>query len=188
MTPGLQLGPGLTLPIEAVTQTFAIVAMRGAGKTYLAKVLVESMLAASLRVCVLDPLGVFWGLRSSADGRHPGEPVVIFGGDHADVPLEHTAGELLADLVVDEQLAAVLDLSAMSKKEGRIFVATFAERLYRRNRSALHLVLDEADTYVPQRSAPDTARCAAAIDDIARRGRVRGLGLTMTTRVCCTDR
>ncbi len=89
MTPGLQLGPGLTLPIEAVTQTFAIVAMRGAGKTCLAKVLVESMLAASLRVCVLDPLGVFWGLRSSADGKHPGEPVVIFGGDRRCAPRAH---------------------------------------------------------------------------------------------------
>jgi len=35
-------------------------------------------------------------------------PVVIFGGDHADLPLAETAGELLADLVVDERVPAVL--------------------------------------------------------------------------------
>jgi len=33
---GLTLGPGLVLPVEAVTETFAILAKRGAGKTYTA--------------------------------------------------------------------------------------------------------------------------------------------------------
>jgi len=36
---GLTLGPGLVLPVEAVTETFAILAKRGAGKTYTAAVL-----------------------------------------------------------------------------------------------------------------------------------------------------
>lgn len=170
------------MPLEAVTESFAILAKRGSGKTYTAKVMVEEMLSAGLPVCIIDPLGVWWGLRSSEDGRRAGEPVIIFGGDHADVPLEHTAGELLADLVVDESIAAVLDLSAMSKTQSRQFVTDFAERLYRRNRDPLHLVVDEADSFAPQRTTAASARCLGAMQDLARRGRTRGLGLTLISQ------
>ena len=179
---GLTLGPGLELPLEAVTETFAILAKRGSGKTYTAKVLVEEMLGAGLPVCVVDPVGVWWGLRSSADGEAEGEQVVIFGGDHADVPLEATAGQLLADLVVDERVPAVLDLSGLSKSAARRFMADFAERLYSRNREPLHLVLDEADAFAPQRTAAEGARLLGAVEDLVRRGRARGIGVTLITQ------
>ncbi len=155
---GLTLGPGLVLPVEAVTETFAILAKRGAGKTYTAAVLVEEMMAAGLPVVIVDPVGVWWGLRSSADRTAEGLPVVIFGGDHADLPLAETAGELLADLVVDERVPAVLDLSTLSKSAGRRFMTDFAERLYHRNRDPLHLVLDEADAFAPKRTDPGGQR------------------------------
>ena len=80
----LQIGPGLELPLEAVTETFAILAKRGSGKTYTAAVLVEELHAAGMPLVVADPVGVWWGLRSSADGAGPGLPFVVFGGDHAD--------------------------------------------------------------------------------------------------------
>lgn len=46
MTTTIKLGRGLDLPIEAVTQTFALLAKRGAGKTYAALKLAEGMLDA----------------------------------------------------------------------------------------------------------------------------------------------
>jgi len=185
---GLTLGPGLVLPVEAVTETFAILAKRGAGKTYTAAVLVEEMMSAGLPVVIIDPVGVWWGLRSSADGTAEGLPVVIFGGDHADLPLAETAGELLADLVVDERVPAVLDLSTLSKSAARRFMTDSAERLYHRNRDPLHLVLDEADAFAPQRTDPGGQRLLGAIEDLVRRGRARGIGLTMISQrtVDCT--
>jgi hypothetical protein len=39
----LHLAPDFNLPLEAVTQTFAILAKRGVGKTYTALVLVEEL-------------------------------------------------------------------------------------------------------------------------------------------------
>jgi hypothetical protein len=179
---GLQLAPGLTLPLEAVTETFAILAKRGSGKTYTAAVLVEELHAAGLPVAVIDPVGVWWGLRSSASGTDTGLPFVVFGGDHADVPLEPTAGQLLADLIVDERLAVVIDLSGLSKSAGRRFMTDFAERLYHRNREPLHLVIDEADAYAPQRTSTDGARLLGAIEDLVRRGRARGIGVTLITQ------
>lgn len=139
-------------------------------------------MAAGLPVVIVDPVGVWWGLRSSATGTAEGLPVVIFGGDHADLPLAETAGELLADLVVDERVPAVLDLSTLSKSAGRRFMTDFAERLYHRNRDPLHLVLDEADAFAPQRTDPGGQRLLGAIEDLVRRGRARGIGVTLITQ------
>lgn len=140
------------------------------------------MHTAGLPVVVVDVKGDWWGIRSSADGKGPGLPFVIFGGDHGDVPLEPTAGELLADLVIDDRIPAVLDLSHMSKTKARSFATTFAERLYTRNRDALHVIIEEADVLIPQRVSGDTARLLGAMEDIAKRGRSRGLGLTVVTQ------
>lgn len=177
----LHLG-ALTFPEEVVTETIAILGKRGVGKTTTARVLTEQLISAGLPVVVLDPTGVWWGLRSSADGQHDGLPVVIFGGDHADVPLEPSAGALIADVIVDERISALLDLSHLSKTAMRTFTATFLEHLYRRNRDPLHLVLDEADLFAPQRLPAGAERLLGAMDDIVRRGRVRGLGVTMITQ------
>lgn len=91
----LKISDQLSLPPDAVTQTFALLAKRGVGKTYTLLVMAEEMLAAGQTVVVADPVGVCWGLRASADGNGPGLPIVILGGDHGDIPLEATGGSLL---------------------------------------------------------------------------------------------
>ncbi|MCA2338725.1 ATP-binding protein [Mycobacterium avium] len=176
------LAETLILPPEAVTETFAILATRGSGKSATAHRLVEQLYHAGLPTVVIDVKGDWWGIRSSADGAGPGLPFVIFGGDHADVPLEPTAGELLADLIVDDRLPAVLDLSHMRKAKARAFATAFVERLYARNRDPLHVVIDEADVLIPQRATADTARLLGAMEDLAKRGRSRGLGMTVATQ------
>lgn len=179
----LDLGDGLTLPLEAVTQTFAILAKRGMGKTFTASVLIEEMLEHRQRVVVIDPVGVWWGLRSSATGKSAGYPVVIIGGDHGDLPLEVNSGELVADLIIDNDLAVVIDLSLLRKNQQRTFMTAFAERLYHRNRRPLHLVVDEADAYAPQRTPKgDGARLLGAMEDLVRRGRARGIGVTLISQ------
>ncbi len=177
----LILAPGLSLPREVVTQTFGILAVRGAGKTNTAAVLAEQMYEAGLPFVVVDPVGSWWGLRSWADGK-PGLSLAIFGGRHGDVPLERSAGHLLADLAVDERLSFVLDISEFSEADKTRFLIDFAERLYRRNEAPLHLFLEEADDYAPQRPFREQARLLRAWENVVRRGRARGLGITMITQ------
>lgn len=105
----LKIARGFSLPPQAVTQTFAIMARRGAGKTTTSGVMVEEMVKAGLPTCVVDPIGVWYGLRSSADGRSPGLPVVILGGEHGDAPLLPTAGAVVAEMLVDNPFPVVLD-------------------------------------------------------------------------------
>lgn len=178
----IDLAPSVQLPLEIVTATLAILANRGGGKSAVAHRLVELMHGAGLPVVVIDIKGDWWGIRSSADGTSPGLPFYIFGGDHGDLPLEPTAGELLADLIVDDRIPAVLDLSHMSKTQARGFATAFAERLYHRNRDPLHVVIEEADVLVPQRASAATARLLGAMEDLAKRGRQRGIGMTLCSQ------
>src|SRR6266498_1296679 len=164
----LRISREFSLPAEAVSETFAILAKRGAGKTYTASVLVEELLKAGLHAVVVDPVGVWWGLRASADGKRPGMPIVILGGDHGDVPLEVTAGQVIADLIVDEGISAVLDLAHFRKGEQVRFMTDFAEQLYHRNREPLQLVLDEADALAPQRQMKGQERMLGAVEDLVR--------------------
>ncbi|HEV3262410.1 MAG TPA: helicase HerA-like domain-containing protein [Gemmataceae bacterium] len=178
----LHIADDFSLPAEAVTQTFAILAKRGVGKTYTAAVMVEEMLKAGLHTVVVDPVGVWWGLRSSADGRHDGLPITVLGGDCGDQPLDADLGEAIADLVAAHDLSVVLDLSHFRKGEQVRFMTDFAERLYHQNRAPLHLVLDEADAFAPQRPQRGQERLLGATEDLVRRGRARGLGVTLVTQ------
>lgn len=179
---GLKIAPTLELPMEAVTETFVILAKRGSGKTYTAAVLAEEIIIAGHPCIVIDPIGVWWGLRSSSDGKTPGLPVVIFGGDHGDVPLDEKSGELIADAIVAERFSAVLDLSLLSKAKSKTFMAAFIARLYHRNRDPLHIIVDEADAFAPQRTDAGGAVLLGAMEDLVRRGRARGIGCTLITQ------
>ncbi len=179
----LNIGPDLGLPLDAITQTFGVLAVRGAGKSNLAAVMAEEMFVARLPFVVIDPVGSWYGLRAhGSDAKAEGLPIPIFGGRHGDVPLERTGGQLLADLVVDRRMTCVLDVSEFSEGDKVRFLIDFAERLYRRNTEPLHLFLEEADDYAPQRPMREQARLLGAWQNIVRRGRARGLGITMITQ------
>ena len=50
----------------------------------------------------------------------------------------------------------------------------FTAALYEANTEPLHLVLDEADLWAPQRTQPDGLELLGRVEEIVRRGRVRG--------------
>lgn len=179
MSRRLRLSPDLSLPPDAVTQTFGILGKRGSGKTNAGRVMAEEFFASDLPFVVVDPVGAWWGLRSSRDGKGPGLSVPIFGGDHGDVPLERESGPLLADLVAEQRLSCVLDMVQFSEGDKARFLTDFAERLFQRNRDPLHLFLEEADDFIPQRVMGEKARLVGAWQRIVKRGRTRGLGATM---------
>lgn len=182
---GLLVAEGLELPLDFVTKTAAILAQRRKGKTYTASVVAEELVRCSMPFAALDPTGAWWGLRSSADGKSDGLPVVILGGSHGDLPLDRTSGRAVADLVVDHPGYYVVDLSLLeSKSAEREFAAEFAERLYRRKMQPgldfpLHLFVDEADMFVPQDREAGDNRMLGAFQSIVRRGGLHGLGCTL---------
>lgn len=178
----LNLAQNLSLPIDAVTQTFAIFGKRGSGKTNGATVLVEEMLRANLPVVVLDPVDAWWGLKSSFDGKSAGLPVYVFGGPHADLPLESTAGTLVAELVVKERLPIILSMKTWGVGERARFVTDFSKTLLRTNSEPLMVVLEEADAFIPQRPAKGEEAMLGEMDRMVRWGRSSGIGCTLITQ------
>lgn len=182
----IQISKTFALPLESVTDTFAILAQRRKGKTYTGSVMAEEFGRWQQPFVVLDPTGAWWGLSSSADGKNEGLPVVIIGGPHAHIPLEPGAGKIIADLVVDHPGYYVIDFSRMLHRQDEIrFSTEFGQHLYRRKQrdpSPLHLFIDEADLFVPQKLPKNGKDMFDAYDGIVRRGGIYGLGTTMISQ------
>lgn len=181
--PALALEKNVRLPIEVVTSTVAVLGKKGSGKTYTAKKLAELMLDSGFQVVILDIVGVWWGLKSSADGKSAGYSIPIFGGKRPDIPLEPTAGEVTARAIVEGGFSCIVDIGQFSKTKRHQFAAAFLEELYQRNEHAMHLIVDEADFYAPQKPiSPQASICLGAMDELVRRGRQRGIGVSLITQ------
>lgn len=152
----------------------------GSGKTYNAGSAVERLLSKKARVVIPDPLGVWWGLRLSADGKKPsGHDVVIFGGPHGDLPLTEHAGALIGETVAGMKESCILDLSQLGTKAAeRRFMLAFLTALYKHTTGEpLHVIFDEADMWSPQRlldKEGEAAKLLGMMETIVRRGRVKG--------------
>lgn len=171
------------IPDAALLQHVAIVGKTGSGKTYAAKGLVERLLREGRRVCVLDPTGAWWGLRTARDGKKPGFPITIFGGERGDIPINEHAGRAVAALLAGGNVPAIIDLSDTWLAERRRFAEQFLETLFKSNRGPLHLVIDEADEFFPQTASDEgVRRLQGAVDRIVRRGRIKGFRVMMVTQ------
>ena len=183
-------GDELTLSApDRTTMTAAILAKKGSGKTYLGMVLVEEFLTSpglGVPVVVIDPTGVWYGLRSMSDGSPSSLPILTLGGEYGDLPLSHTQGKQAALLVQDiRPQSLILDLSLMVPVEQHEFVADFVLKLFMLNvRSPLHLIIDEADEFAPQSltGSRHQRRSLEEIDRFVRRGRKKGLGSTLISQ------
>ncbi|HEX8221005.1 MAG TPA: hypothetical protein VF914_17575, partial [Chloroflexia bacterium] len=183
----LQLAADFTLPEELVTETIGIVARKRRGKSYTGRKIVEQVFHAGDQVGIVDPKGDWWGIRTAADGKGAGLPIVILGGEHGDLPLDVGNGEEIAEFVVHERISFLLDLSQFRKHQVATFMATFLETLYRlksqeQYRTPMLLVIDEADAIAPQKPQPGEQRMLGAAEDIVRRGGQRGLGCLMISQ------
>lgn len=117
----LHLGPDLALPTEAATQTFLVVGKRGSGKSTTCVRLAEQLIKAHVPIVAVDPVDRWWALKAARDGKGPGLSVYVFGGEHADLPLEAGAGEIIADTIIEHRLSAVLSVKHLSGRErGRL--------------------------------------------------------------------
>jgi len=171
-----KIASGLSLPEDAVTQTIALLGRRGSGKTSTAVVLAEEFLKAKQPIVWIDPIGVAWGLRSKF-------PILIAGGEHGDIPLDPGGGRAMAEFLVADRIPTILDVGTFGEGEMKRFVAAFGQAFYELNRDPVHLFFDEADEFAPQSGVNgDAAKSLGAMQRLVRRGRARGIGVTLISQ------
>ena len=178
-----EISSDLSLPRESATWVISYLAKRGAGKTYCSSVQAEEMLKAGVPIVVVDGMGIWWGLRVKSDGVSAGLPIVVFGGEHADLPLVPEKAADMARAIVESNISCVLDLSGFSKYAARKVLTPFLNELYRLNRAERHVFIEESDLWAMQRPiGQDEQLCLGAVDNFVRRGGNHNLGCTLITQ------
>lgn len=165
------------IPRAALDDRLGFLGTSGSGKTYNAGTAVEILLAQKSRVVIIDPLGVWWGLRLQADGRSASPfNVAIFGGPHGDLPLTEHTGALLGETAATMAESCIIDLSELKTRSAeRRFMVAFLEAIYRSTTGEpFHLVVDEADLFAPQKPQAGDEVLLGHMENIVRRGRVKG--------------
>jgi hypothetical protein len=178
MSQELNIG-NVKLPLSAVTKTFGILAKRGAGKSYTGAVMAEEFFKNNIPFVVFDPIDVWFGLRFDKNGKDKGLPIVVFGVEHADIPLTRDMGIQIAQAIVKDNVSCVISTFGLPKVAQRHLITEFSEEMLRINNTPRHIFIEEAHEFVPQRISRGMERCFNAVSNLVVMGRNRGLGVTL---------
>lgn len=143
------------IPDEAIAHHTILLGKTRAGKSSTMRGIVERLLDQNKPVGIIDPKGDWWGLKSSADGKRAGYPVIIFGGEHADVPINAHSGKAVAELVATGNRPFIIDLGGWMVGERTRFFIDFASTFFRHTRGPRHLAIDEVHNFAPQGKVQD---------------------------------
>jgi len=150
----LSLGDDFTLDANLATRRGVLLGQPDAGKSNGLAVIAEELLKLNVPVVILDWKGDLWGLRSSADGESEGFPIAVFGGDHGDVTIDEHDGRAIGQVVADERMPAIIDLSAfLTDNARRRFATGFLRSFFAAKRAnvAPHpLLIDEYQQLSPR--------------------------------------
>jgi hypothetical protein len=175
------LGDKLSLPIAAAQARSVVFGKSGSGKSNVSAVTGENCIENDVPVQILDGLGNLHGLRAKGKASS-GLPIVILGGEYGDLPLYPTDAELIADIFAQGH-SALLDLSQLSLEEQQDFSTDYFRRLLRVLRRPSHIIVEEAETFVPGFSKSSSAFASqAAATVFARQIRNFGVGWTFSTQ------
>lgn len=169
----------IPIPVTALDQHTIALGKTRSGKSSKLRLLTEHLLSKDLPVGIIDPKGDWWGIRSSADSKKSGFPVVIFGGEHADVPINERSGVEVAELVAAENRPYLIDLGGWTVGARTRFFIDFTKTLFRLTRGKRWLVIDECHNFAPQGRTFDVEQAKALhwANRLASEGQGKGLVL-----------
>lgn len=182
-----KISDDFALATSAITQKFAWIGTSGGGKSYAATEFAESLWDAGGQFIVLDPVGIWYGLRLDKSGKKPSHiNIPVFGGLHGDVPLEPGSGALIADLIIDRDICAIIDVSQFEYDTDKArFATAFAARFFFRKKSApsaVHVFLEECQEFVPQVPQRGEEKMLHEFTRMQKIGRNFGIGMSLITQ------
>lgn len=166
-------------PRKVLEQHTIVLGKTRSGKSSTMRLMVEDLLDRSEPVCIIDPKGDWWGLKSSADGKSAGYEIVIFGGKHGDVPINAASGRAVAELVAQGNRPCLIDLGGWMVGERTGFFIDFMSTLFSTGRGSRWIVIDECHNFAPQGKAydVDTGKMLHWANRLASEGAGKGMVL-----------
>ena len=171
----------LCIPSKILDQHLVVLGKTGAGKSSALRHIVEHLLSHKKRVCIIDPKGDWWGLKSSADGKSPGFPVIAFGDfkneNASDVPINAQSGRHVAELITSGNRPAIIGFRGWMTSHMVQFWIDFAAGVFNANSGELYLVGDEFHNFAPKGKImdPQAGKCLHWSNRLMSEG--RGLGI-----------
>lgn len=169
------------LPKAILDQHLVVLGKTGAGKSSAFRYIVEHLLDGHKRVCIIDPKGDWWGLKSSADGKSAGYPVIAFGdfkeAKASDVPINAQSGAHVAELITSGNRPCVIGFRGWHTSHMVQFWIDFAAGIFNANSGELFLVGDEFHNFAPKGKImdPQAGKCLHWSNRLLSEG--RGLGI-----------
>jgi uncharacterized protein len=168
----IKLSPTTNINVQLVmTGRGCIIGQSGSGKSFLVGVMAEELRKLGLPFCLVDTEGEFAPLKSYFKG-------IIVGGSRSDFGYDSNLSEVIEGSIKDN-IPLMLDLSEEADKTGQAFKVL--EKIYRieeKLRIPYLVMIEEADKFVPQ----ITHQKINIVEEIAVRGRKRGIGLMIVTQ------
>lgn len=139
------------VPAQIFEQHVIVLGKTRSGKSSVMRLLVEEFLLDEGKpVCIVDPKGDWWGLKASASGKQAGYPIVIFGGEHGDVPLNARSGATVGELIATGNRSCIIDLGGWMPGDRTQFWIDFASTFFRLHKGRHWLVIDEVHNLAPK--------------------------------------
>lgn len=171
----------LCFPEKILDQHLVVLGKTGAGKSSALRHVVEFLLSKGKRVCVADPKGDWWGVKSSKDGRSAGFPVIAFGDfkepKASDVPINGQSGKHVAELIASGNRPCLIGFRGWMPGQMTKFWIDFASTLFNTNAGELYLIVDEVHNFAPKGKtlSPESALCLHWTNRMLSEGRGSGL-------------
>lgn len=144
----------LCFPAKVLDQHAVWLGKTGSGKSSALRGVVENLLDQGKRVCIVDPKGDWWGLKSSADGKSAGYPVIAFGDfkeqKASDIPINAQSGKHVAELIVSGNRPCIIGFRGWMPGQMTDFWIDFASTLFNTNTGELFVVIDEVHNFAPK--------------------------------------
>ena len=163
---------GFSVDADALaTGRTCVIGASGSGKSYAVGVICEELAKASVPFAIVDTEGEYSGLKAKYD------VIWVADDEKADERWGAFDPKQLAEQAPNTA-PLILDVSECMDPRGNI--GAFLTSLYRtidNKRTPYLVIVEEADKFIPQ-----DGKALAILDEIARRGRKRGLGLVVCTQ------
>ena len=181
-----------------------ILASSGFGKSYLAGVISEEVIESGGLLFIMDPEGEnytladYYAKKAKADENAP--TVWIVGGEHKTVNLDlDEASQADIDEIVETVLnlgiSIIWDLSGRTQKNQQELFAMIAGALFSAQdnedlRRPVKFIVEEARVFAPQKVTGlpkvNGETCLSVFENIATRGRKRGINMLLATQRCAS--